>query len=103
MIDVKLLLVVVVVVVDAVVVDVVVVIVIVVDLIVVDLVVVDLIVVVGEIVAENVTAVVLVVDRVDVVVNLLCDLSSFSYRSSYPVSRWQGGYDDDGNVLRFFS
>ena len=80
----------------------VVVVVVVVDVAVVDVVVVvvDVIVVVVEIVVvENVTIVVLVV------VNSLCYLSSFSffYCSVYPFSSWQGGYDNNCDILCFFS
>ena len=58
-----------------------------------------IVVVVEIVVVENVTVVVLVV------VDLLCYLSSFFlfYRAFYPFSRWQGGYDDDGVILRFSS
>ena len=57
------------------------------------------IVVVEVVIVENVTVVVLVI------VDSLCYLSSFFlfYRAFYPISRWQGGYDDDGDVLRFSS
>ena len=56
-------------------------------------------VVVVKVVVENVTIVVLVV------VDSLCYLSSFFlfYRAFYPFSRWQGGLDDDSDVLRFSS